>query len=152
MKKRPRPISLCLAAGLLLALAHPVWALEYRSTGRAALLYDAPSTAASKIAIAGSGLPLEIVVVTDVWVKVRDPGGRLAWVEKSALGGAKTVMVKADASVVRQQPRADAEVVFRAERGLLLEVAGAADPYGWLPVRHADGLSGWLPANEVWGR
>ena len=152
MKKRPRPISLCVAAGLLLALAHPAWALEYRSTGRAALLYDAPSTAASKIAIAGSGLPLEIVVVTDVWVKVRDPGGRLAWVEKSALGGAKTVMDKADASVVRQQPRADAEVVFRAERGLLLEVAGAADPYGWLPVRHADGLSGWLPANEVWGR
>ena len=152
MKKRLRPISLCLATGLLLTLAHPAWALEYRSTGRAALLYDAPSTAASKIAIAGSGLPLEIVVVTDVWVKVRDPGGRLAWVEKSALGGAKTVMVKADASVVRQQPRADAEVVFRAERGLLLEVAGAADPYGWLPVRHADGLSGWLPANEVWGR
>ena len=152
MKKRPRPSSLCLAAGLLLTLAHPAWALEYRSTGRAALLYDAPSTAAGKVAIAGSGLPLEVVVDTDAWVKVRDPGGRLAWIEKSALGGAKTVMVKADASVVRQQPRADAEVVFRAERGLLLEVAGAADPYGWLPVRHADGLSGWLPASEVWGR
>ncbi|MHB0918943.1 MAG: SH3 domain-containing protein [Thiobacillus sp.] len=152
MKKRLRPISLCLATGLLLTLAHPAWALEYRSTGRAALLYDAPSTAASKIAIAGSGLPLEVVVVTDVWVKVRDPSGRLAWVEKSALGGAKTVMIKADASVVRQQPRADAEVVFRAERGLLLEIAGEANPYGWLPVRHADGLAGWLPAHEAWGR
>jgi SH3-like domain-containing protein len=115
-------------------------------------LYDAPSTAAGKVAIAGSGLPLEVVVDTDAWVKVRDPGGRLAWVEKSAIGGAKTVMVKADASVVRQQPRADADVVFRAERGLLLEVAGATDPYGWLPVKHADGLSGWLPVHEVWGR
>ncbi|WP_059752163.1 SH3 domain-containing protein [Thiobacillus denitrificans] len=152
MKKHLHPISLCLAAGLLLTLAHPAWALEYRSTGRAAPLYDAPSTAASKVAIAGSGLPLEVVVDTDVWVKVRDPGGRLAWIEKSALGGAKTVMVKADASVIRQQPRADAEVVFHAERGLLLELAGAADPYGWLPVRHADGLAGWLPAHEVWGR
>jgi SH3-like domain-containing protein len=152
LKMRLRPISLCLAAGLLLTLAHPAYALEYRSTGRTALLYDAPSTAADKVAIAGSGLPLEVVVDTDVWVKVRDPSGRLAWVEKSALGGAKTVMVKADASVIRQQPRADAEVVFRAERGLLLEVAGAADPYGWLPVRHADGLAGWLPSHEVWGR
>ena len=152
LKKRPRPFSLCLAAGLLLTLAHPVWALEYRSTGRAALLYDAPSTAASKLAIAGSGLPLEVVVDTDVWVKVRDPDGRLAWIEKSALGGAKTVMVKAVASVIRQQPRADAEVVFHAERGLLLELAGAADPYGWLPVRHAGGLTGWLPVNEVWGQ
>ena len=143
---------LLLAAGLLFTLADPAAALEYRSTGRAALLYDAPSTAAGKVAIAGSGLPLEVVVDTDAWVKVRDHSGRLAWVEKFALGGTKTVMVKADGSVIRQQPRADADVVFRAERGLLLEVTGAADPYGWLPVRHADGLAGWLPAHEAWGR
>lgn len=143
---------LLFAAALLLTLAGPAAALEYRSTGRAALLYDAPSTAAGKVAIAGSGLPLEVVVDTDVWVKVRDHSGRLAWIEKSALGGAKTVMVKADGSVIRQQPRADADIAFRAERGLLLEVAGEADPYGWLPVRHADGLAGWLPAHEAWGR
>jgi len=141
-----------LIACVLFALAHSASALEYRSTGRAALLYDAPSTTASKIAIAGSGLPLEVVVDTDAWIKVRDHSGRLAWVEKSALGGAKMVMVKAESSVVRQQPRADADVAFRDERGVLLEVAGEADPYGWLPVRHAGGLAGWLPAHEVWGR
>ncbi|MHB1215490.1 MAG: SH3 domain-containing protein [Thiobacillus sp.] len=149
---RLRPIRFLLATGLLFALAHPACALEYRSTGRAALLYDAPSTAAAKVAIAGGGLPLEVVVDTDAWVKVRDPSGRLAWIEKSALGGPKSVMVKADVSVIRQQPRADADVVFRAERGLLLEIAGDPDPYGWLPVRHADGLAGWLPMHEVWGR
>jgi SH3-like domain-containing protein len=148
----PNLAGLRLAAGLLLALAHPAYALEYRSTGRAALLYDAPSTAAGKVAIAGSGLPLEVVVDTDVWVKVRDHSGRLAWIEKTALGGAKSVMVKADASVIRQQPRADADVVFHAARGVLLDIIGEADPYGWLPVRHADGLAGWLPAHEVWGR
>ncbi|MDP1533159.1 MAG: SH3 domain-containing protein [Rubrivivax sp.] len=140
------------AAGLLLALANPASALEYRSTGRAALLYDAPSTAAGKVAIAGSGLPLEVVVDTEVWVKVRDHSGRLAWIEQSALGGAKTVMVKAESSVIRQQPRADANVAFRAARGVLLEVTGEADPYGWLPVKHTDGLAGWLPAHEAWGR
>jgi SH3-like domain-containing protein len=143
---------LLLAAGLLFTLAAPAAALEYRSTARAALLYDAPSTAAGKVAIAGSGLPLEVVVDTDAWVKVRDHSGRLAWVEKSALGGANSVMVKAEFSLIRQQPRADADVVFRAERGVLLEVTGAADPYGWLPVKHADGLAGWLPAHEAWGR
>jgi len=140
------------AAGLLLALAHPACALEYRSTGRAALLYDAPSTTAGKVAIAGSGLPLEVVVDTDAWVKVRDHSGRLAWIEKSALGGAKSVMVKAESSAIRQQPRADAEVVFRAARGVLLDVTGEADAYGWLPVKHADGQAGWLPAHEVWGK
>ena len=141
-----------LIIGLLLALPHAASALEYRSTGRAALLYDAPSTTAGKVAIAGSGLPLEVVVDTDAWVKVRDPDGRLAWIEKSALGGAKTVMVKADGSVVRQQPRADADAVFHAARGVLLNVTGDVDAYGWLPVRHAGGLAGWLPAHEAWGR
>jgi SH3-like domain-containing protein len=149
---RLRHTGLSLAAGLLLALPHAANALEYRSTGRAALLYDAPSTAAGKVAIAGSGLPLEVVVDTDVWVKVREPSGRLAWIEKSALGGAKTVMVKAETSVIRKQPRADAEIVFRAARGVLLEITGEADSTGWLPVKHADGLAGWLPPQEVWGR
>ena len=149
---RLRPAGLSLAAGLLLTLPLAASALEYRSTGRAALLYDAPSTAAGKVAIAGSGLPLEVVVDTDVWVKVRDHSGRLAWIEKSALGGAKTVMVKAETSAIRQQPRAEAEVVFRAARGVLLEVTGDADAYGWLPVKHADGQAGWLPAHEAWGK
>ena len=149
---RPSRAALLLAGGLLLALANSASALEYRSTGRAALLYDAPSTAAGKLAVAGSGLPLEVVVDTEAWVKVRDYTGRLAWIEKSALGGARSVMVKAETSAIRQQPRADADIVFRAARGVLLEVTGEPDAYGWLPVKHADGLSGWLAAHEAWGR
>lgn len=152
MKLRLRRPRLLLAAGLLLALAHSASALEYRSTGRAALLYDAPSTTADKVAIAGSGLPLEVVVDTDTWVKVRDPSGRLAWIEKSALGGAPSVMIKSETGIIRQQPRADADVAFRAARGVLLQISGGADAFGWLPVKHADGLAGWLPVHEAWGR
>ena len=99
MKPGLRHFGWLLAAGLLLALAPPASALEYRSTARIALLYDAPSTSAGKVAIAGSGLPLEVVVDTDAWVKVRDHSGRLAWIEKSALGGTRSVMVKTDTSV-----------------------------------------------------
>lgn len=135
----------------LLALAAPAHALEYRSTGRAALLYDAPSTAAGKVAVAGAGLPLEVVVDTDAWAKVRDPSGRLAWIEKAALGGPRTVMIKVETSTVRQQPRSDADPVFHAARGVLLAVTGETSAYGWLPVKHPDGLAGWLPAYEVWG-
>jgi len=147
-----RPRAALLLAGLLLALANPAGALEYRSTGRAALLYDAPSTAAGKVAVAGSGLPLEVVVDTEAWVKVRDHTGRLAWIEKSALDGPRSVMVKVETSAIRKQPRADADVVFRAARGVLLEVTGKPDAYGWLPVKHADGLAGWVPVREVWGQ
>ena len=139
-------------AGVLLVLAHSASALEYRTTARPAVLYDAPSTAAGKVAIAGSGLPLEVVVDTESWIKVRDHSGRLAWIEQSALGSVKSVMVKAESSAIRQQPRPDAEIAFHAVRGVLLETTGEANAFGWMPVKHANGLTGWLPAHEVWGR
>jgi len=152
LKLRLPLVRLGVAAGLLAALMQPAWALEYRSTGRAALLYDAPSTAAGKVSIAGRGLPLEVVVDAGAWIKVRDPNGHLSWVEKSALGGPKKVMVKVDVSLIRQQPLADADVVFRAARGVLLEITRESDSYGWLAVKHADGLAGWMPAYEAWGK
>lgn len=116
------------------------------------MLYDAPSTSGTRLAVAGAGVPLEVIVATEGWVKVRDPGGRLSWIEAASLGGPRNVMVKAESSAVRQAPRADAAVVFRAVRGVLLEVTGNIDGFGWMPVKHADGLAGWLPAHEVWGR
>jgi SH3-like domain-containing protein len=138
--------------GLLLTLAYPASALEYRSTARATILYDAPSTLAGKVAIAGSGLPLEVIVELQNWVKVRDHSGRLTWVEKSVLNGTRSVMIKIESSAIRQRPRPDADIVFRAARGVLLESIGEPDGFGWLPVKHADGRTGWLPAHEVWGR
>ncbi|MEW5966926.1 MAG: SH3 domain-containing protein [Pseudomonadota bacterium] len=141
------------AAGLLLALAAPALALEYRSAARAAILYDAPSTTAGRVAIAGAGLPLEVVVDTGAWVRVRDHGGRLAWIEQAALGGPRSVMIQSDTAHIRQQPRAEAGLAFRAVRGVLLEVRGGdAAPPGWLGVRHASGLAGWVVINEVWGQ
>ena len=141
-----------LLAGLSLALTLPASALEYRTTSRVVLLYDAPSTVAAKVAIAGSGLPLEVVVDTSAWVKVRVHNGRLAWVENAALGGPRSVMIKVESSAIRQHPRPDADIVFRAVRGVLLEVTSDPNANGWLPVKHADGLTGWLAAHEAWGK
>lgn len=147
MLKFSLPLAVCLCA-----LALPASALEYRTTSRAAVLYDAPSTTGGKVAVAGSGLPLEVVVDTQRWIKVRDPSGRLAWIEQAALGGPRAVMVKAESSAIRDRPRPDAAIVARVVRGVLLEVTGDADAFGWIPVKHADGLGGWLPAHEAWGR
>lgn len=139
-------------AGLSLACAIQASALEYRSPQRPTILFDAPASTARQLAIAGRGLPLEVIVEQAAWVKVRDPSGRLAWAEKSALAASQQVMVKPDESAIRAQPRADSDVVLRAARGVLLDVTGDADAYGWLPVKHMFGVSGWLPAHEVWGR
>jgi len=140
-----------LLLALLVLLATPAWALEYRSTVRAAILFDAPSTASARLWVVGSRVPLEVVVDAGDWVKVRDADGQLAWVEKAALGGSPSVMVRVEESTVRRQAEPDAEPVFRATRGVLLEALGEPSALGWLQVRHANGLTGWLRIQDVWG-
>lgn len=139
-------------SALLVLLAAPAWGLEYRTTARAAILYDAPSAASNRLAVVGGKVPLEVIADSGDWVKVRDANGHLSWIEKSALGTSRSVMVKVEESIVRQQPEPDAVPVFRAARGVLLDALGEPTALGWLQVGHVDGLSGWLRTYEVWGR
>lgn len=133
-----------------LGLTTPAWALQFRSTARPALLYDAPSQQAGKVAVAGVGVPFEVFVETDAWIKVRDVSGRLAWLEKSALGSARNVMVNVPETRVYAQASTNAETRFRVARGVLLSARGAPNA-GWLEVQHADGMRGWVRQHEVWG-
>ena len=135
---------------LALGLSTPCWALQFRSTARPALLYDAPSQQARKVAVVGVGVPFEVFVETDAWIKVRDVSGRLAWLEKSALGSAHNVMVNVSEARVYAQPLANAETRFRIARGVLLSARGAPKA-GWLEVQHTDGMNGWIRQHEVWG-
>lgn len=135
---------------LILGLSAPAWALQFRSTARPAVLYDAPSQQAGKVAVAGVGVPFEVFVETDAWVKVRDVTGRLVWLEKSALGNDRNVMVKVPEARVYAQNATTAETRFRVNRGVLLSARGTPQA-GWLEVQHPDGLSGWIRQHEVWG-
>jgi len=62
------------------------------------------------------------------------------------------VMIKTETATVRQQPKTDASPVFRATRGVLLDVTGKSDANGWLQVKHANGLTGWISVQDVWGQ
>jgi len=142
----------------LLALAVPLsifsggaLALDFHSTARAAILYDAPSTAAGKVAVTGAGVPLEVIVDTSAWAKVRDVTGRMAWIEKDAFATDHTVMVQAERASVQREPKADAPIVLTAATGVVLTRDMRDGPRGWLAVRHASGRSGWIRRDEVWG-
>lgn len=139
-----------LFAVLVLFFTAPASALQFRTTARATLLYDGPSRQATKLAVASIGVPFEVFVETDAWAKVRDATGRLAWLEKSALGNARNVMVNINEARVYAQPSLSAELRFRVVRGVLLMARGAPSA-GWIEVQHADGLSGWVRQHEVWG-
>lgn len=140
-----------LLACLIAALASTaVWALDYRSLGEAAILYDAPSAKAQPLFAIARGTPVEVVVSLEGWLKVRDAKGDLAWVEKRFVADKRTVMVGVDRAQVRAEADDKATVVFEAAKDVLLELVEAAPP-GWAKVRHRDGQQGYVKVSQVWG-
>ena len=137
----------------LLFAATCAQAQDFRAvTESAVVLYDAPSTQSKKLFIVNQGYPLEVLVVVEGWVKVRDANGGLSWIEAKQLPpkGARTVMVKAPVAQVRQSAEEAAPVVFQAQQNVILELIQITGN-GWVRVRHRDGAGGFVRASQVWG-
>lgn len=142
------------AAGVLLAgfalCLTPAFAVEYRSVAEPAILYDAPSQKGGRLFVIKRLTPVELVVNLDGWAKVRDASGGLAWIERRLLSERRTLQVVADRAQIRRAAEDGAPVVFEAERGVALELLEPG-PTGWVQVRHADGVAGFLRVTQVWG-
>ena len=139
------------AALLVAALAAPLAAhAQFRSIAEPTVMYDAPSTRAAKLYVAGRSLPVELISTDGTWVKVRDPFGGLSWVEKKTLSERRTVLVTVPVADVRSRPEATAPLAFQAQAGVVLEL-GEVGAAGWAQVRHPDGVSGYVRVNQVWG-
>ncbi len=136
---------------LLLSAASAAPAGEFRSIAENATpMYDAPSVKANKLFVASRFYPVEVIVQVDNWTKVRDLAGDLAWVEKKTLSEIRTAVVTTTLADVREKPEDGAPLVFQARRGVALEIVElGAGP--WVKVRHRDGQTGFVRANQVWG-
>jgi SH3-like domain-containing protein len=136
---------------LLLVAAAGAQAADYRSVQEAAaVLYDAPSRAATPLYVVQRSYPLEVIVSLEAWVKVRDHAGALSWIEKKSLGDKRMLLVTAPSAEARQRPEDAAPAAFSAAQNVVLELVEVA-PGGWLRVRHADGATGFVRATQVWG-
>ncbi len=92
---------------------------------------------------------MEVISTIEGWAKVREHGGRIAWMESRALTTRRSVLVSTPTATVREAATEAAAPVFDAKRALLLEMVEVAG--AWVRVRHRDGLSGYLRATEIWG-
>lgn len=142
-----------LAIAALLATSLSALAAEYRGVSvDAAVLYDGPSDRAQKRFVVVRGTPLEVVSTLNPWVKVRDLDGDVLWIRANELTEPRYVIVSRALASVRRAPGAVGELLFQAERGVLLEVVDGSAPAGWLNVRHPDGTRGFVSASDVFGR
>ena len=138
-------------AVLVLALAPcAALALDFRAVATdAAVLYDGPSARSSKLFVVNKGYPLEVVVTVEGWVKVRDAAGAFSWIEAKQLTDKRTVMVRVPVAEVRAKPDGAAPIAFQAQQNVVLELVAVSG--GWVQVRHRDGGSGYVRAQQVWG-
>lgn len=139
-----------LAALAMLSCATVAQAIDYRSVTAPALLYDTPSEQGKPLYIIAAGTPVEVVVATDKWIKVRDASGAITWISSNALGKERMVIVTAQRTQIRQRPQTDAPVVFEAEKNLVLHMTSQPTD-GWVQVRHTDGSSGYIRIMDIWG-
>ena len=122
----------------------------YSIAENATIMYDAPSLKSSKLYVASSQLPVEAVVNVEGWVKVRDSSGSMAWVETNALNSQRFVVVTVPMADIYQSADESTELIFQAEESVVMEWLDSNKP-GWVRVRHRDGQSGYVKANQVWG-
>jgi len=133
------------------ALAGAAQAAEFRSVqDKASILYDAPSTQAAKRFVVSAGYPFEVLVKLDRWTKVRDDRGGISWVEAKSLSEKRMLIVVAAGAEIREKPASDGHIVFRADKGLLLELTDKPID-GWAKIHHRDGQDGYISSKQVWG-
>jgi len=145
-------------ASLAAGVALPLGAAEFRVTAEApTVLYDAPSARARPQFVFGRDVPVEVLVSVDGWTKVRDLGGTIGWIASKSLADKRVLQVRAANAEVRAVPDESAQVVFRAEQNVLLELAepatsvGTTAAPGWVKVRHRDGATGYARISQLFG-
>jgi SH3-like domain-containing protein len=136
------------------ALGGGAVAAEFHSTTDVAILYDAPSAKARPLFVLARDTPLELIVTVEGWMKVRDVGGTVAWVDRKVVGDKRMLVVRAPVADVLANPVDSAPLVFKAEQNVLVELvdpAYVANTPGWAKVRHRDGQVGYVRIAQVWG-
>lgn len=141
---------------LLIALAACAYAgaalaVEFKNIGSSSVvMFDAPSSRGQKLYVAPRGMPVEVVINYGAWSKVRDFAGDLSWIETKQLADRKNILVRNLNAKIRANPDDSAEVVFSADKGVLLELVEPVSS-GWAKVKHVDGSIGYVKLSDIWG-
>jgi SH3-like domain-containing protein len=151
---RPARVAALACAGAIAALGGAACAAQFHSTTEAAVLYDAPSAKARPLFVLAKDTPLELIVTVEGWMKIRDVGGTVAWVDRKVIGDKRMLVVRAPVADILANPVDSAPLVFKAEQNVLVELVDPAyvtNTPGWAKVRHRDGQVGYVRIGQVWG-
>lgn len=95
-----------------------------------------------------AGMPLRVTAEYENWRRVEDQEGLGGWVHYSLLSGVRSVLVQAELAEFRAAPDTDAEVIARAERGVIGRIMECNPDWCRLSV---EGEKGWVSKAALWG-
>ena len=100
------------------------------------------------------GFPVEVLGEKGEWLRVADFEGDSGWVRRSALDKKPHMVVRVNKNQaikvnLRSGPGEEHAVVGEAVYGVVF--ATEQQKLGWVKVRHASGLEGWIKRNLLWG-
>ena len=98
------------------------------------------------------GLPVKVVALYTVqhseWRKIEDPDGTVGWVQANLLSDQRSGLVVGDIRPLRERPAAEANVVWRAEPGVVGHISQCAN--GWCKF-DVHGRVGFVATSQIVG-
>ncbi len=93
-------------------------------------------------------LPVEVTAEFGHWRKIRDSERSEGWVHKTLLSRQRSIMVVGDERELFSVPSPHAQVVLRAEAGVLGKLHACQEHWCNVEISHT---RGWLPRTHLWG-
>lgn len=94
-------------------------------------------------------LPVQVVAVTQDWLRICDPDGSFAWVRRRSVGRQATVLnVAGRPLALRRRDAEDAPVIGYLRARSLAQLGGCTPTWCRITV---DSISGWAPRDGLWG-
>jgi SH3-like domain-containing protein len=93
-------------------------------------------------------LPVRVIETYPNWRKVEDPDGTQGWIQANLLSEDRAGLVRGEIRPLRESPKADARIIWRAEPGVVGKLSECRRGWCKLDVR---GRIGYIEAMHLWG-
>ncbi|HFQ81843.1 MAG TPA: peptide-binding protein [Desulfobacterales bacterium] len=97
----------------------------------------------------GRGFPVRVLKRRGNWYKVKDFEGDSGWIYRKLLSSRPHVIVKRKVVNIRTGPGSRYRLLGKANYGVVFLTLGKKR--GWIKVKHAHGLIGWIRRDLLWG-
>ncbi|NOX24722.1 MAG: SH3 domain-containing protein [Deltaproteobacteria bacterium] len=97
----------------------------------------------------GKGFPLRLLARRGNWYKVIDFERDKGWIYKKLLSRRPHVIVKKKYANIRSGPGMKYRLLGKAKYGVVFKTL--LSKKGWVKVRHAKGMVGWISRDLLWG-